>query len=94
MNNYDEDMQEHSITIEQLSGVFETRSFANARELRKYLHGRGMCKVSFGTATTFEVTGRGTNEKDARHITDEDFEWLSVELQFGVRTLVVDSQLL
>ncbi len=80
--------------IETLCPYTTIKRFENVEELKEHLTANGVLRISFRRSNAYEGTGDAFNEKNVEDITQEDFDWLTKEIEHGVRTLVVESQLI
>jgi hypothetical protein len=82
------------VMIQTLSTFASSKAFNDVNELKDYLISERVTRVSFRVSSIYQGTGDAFNEKDVVDITQEDFDWLTEETEHGVRTLVVESQLI
>ena len=80
--------------IQTLSTFASTVVFNDVDELKDYLIALRIMRVSFRVSTVYEGKGNIFNERNVEDITREDFDWLTKEIEHGVRTLVIESQLI
>jgi hypothetical protein len=83
-----------SVMIETQYSYSTIKQFRGVEDLREYLKSNGISSVSFRVSSIYQGTGDAFNEKNVEDISQEDFDWLTEETELGVRTLVVESQLI